>query len=77
MKVCRFLALALFAITMSFTACGDDESSSGVAPESAGEISTNIVFCKIQPVHRLQEQFFCNIEQLGNVVEFFVIESLY
>ena len=41
MKVCRFLALALFAITMSFTACGDDESSSGVAPESAGEISTN------------------------------------
>ena len=41
MKVCKFLALALFAITMSFTACGDDESSSGVAPESAGEISTN------------------------------------
>ena len=41
MKVCRFLALALFAITMSFTACGDDESSSVVAPESAGEISTN------------------------------------
>ena len=41
LKICRFLALALFAITMSFTACGDDESSSGVAPESAGEISTN------------------------------------
>ena len=33
MKVCRFLALALFAITMSFTACGDDESSSFVSPE--------------------------------------------
>ena len=96
MKVCRFLALALFAITMSFTACGDDESSSGVAPESAGEISTNssasssdddsssskggkssgsqverqcLVFveeqfflCKIQPVHRLQEQLFCKVE---------------
>ena len=41
MRFSRFLALALFAITMSFTACGDDESSSGVAPESAGEISTN------------------------------------
>ena len=36
-----FIFAALFAITMSFTACGDDESSSGVAPESAGEISTN------------------------------------
>ena len=36
-----FIFVALFAITMSFTACGDDESSSGVAPESAGEISTN------------------------------------
>jgi len=33
MKVCKFLALALFAITMSFTACGDDESSSFVSPE--------------------------------------------
>ena len=36
-----FIFVALFAITMSFTACGADESSSGVAPESAGEISTN------------------------------------
>ena len=27
MRFCRFLTLALFAITMSFTACGDDDSS--------------------------------------------------
>ena len=33
MRFSRFLALALFAITMSFTACGDDDSSSFVEPE--------------------------------------------
>ena len=33
LKICRFLTLALFAITMSFTACGDDDSSSFVSPE--------------------------------------------
>ena len=48
MKVCRFLALALFAITMSFTACGDDDSSSFVEPEkessdsaSSGNVSSS------------------------------------
>ena len=39
MKVCRFLALALFAITMSFTACGDDDSSSFVEPEKESSSS--------------------------------------
>jgi len=32
---------AIACLVLAFTACGDDESSSGVAPESAGEISTN------------------------------------
>ena len=40
MKFFSLPVLALIA-TISLTACGDDESSSGVAPESAGEISTN------------------------------------
>ena len=40
MRFCRFLALALFAITMSFTACGDDDSSSFVSPEK--ETSSSI-----------------------------------
>ena len=40
MKIFSLPVLALIA-TISLTACGDDESSSGVAPESAGEISTN------------------------------------
>ena len=35
-----FYVFAL-ALTLLFVACGDDESSSGVALESAGEISTN------------------------------------
>jgi Fibrobacter succinogenes major domain (Fib_succ_major). len=39
MKVCKFLALALFAITMSFTACGDDDSSSFVSPEKESSSS--------------------------------------
>lgn len=41
MKVCRFLALALFAITMSFTACGDDDSSSFVEPEKESSDSAS------------------------------------
>ena len=40
MKFFSLPVLALIA-TISLAACGDDESSSGVAPESAGEISTN------------------------------------
>ena len=40
MRSCRFLTLALFAITMSFTACGDDDSSSFVEPEK--ETSSSI-----------------------------------
>ena len=48
MRFSRFLALALFAITMSFTACGDDDSSSFVEPEkessdsaSSGNVSSS------------------------------------
>ena len=39
----KFFSLPILALiaTICLTACGDDESSSGVAPESAGEISTN------------------------------------
>ena len=40
LKLCRFLTLALFAITMSFIACGDDDSSSFVEPEK--ETSSSI-----------------------------------
>ena len=39
MRFCRFLTLALFAITMSFTACGDDDSSSFVEPEKESSSS--------------------------------------
>ena len=40
MRFSRFLALALFAITMSFTACGDDDSSSFVEPEKESSDSS-------------------------------------
>ena len=41
MRFSRFLALALFAITMSFTACGDDDSSSFVEPEKESSDSSS------------------------------------
>ena len=41
MRFSRFLALALFAITMSFTACGDDDSSSFVSPEKESSDSAS------------------------------------
>ena len=73
---------AIACLVLAFTACGDDDSSSFVSPEketsssiaessserSGGDPSSPSFFCKIQPVHRLQEQLFCKVKQLGDVI---------